>query len=227
VLAPLKVHAGGIVWAGPYLHIAATAQGFMTCRVDDILRIPDGVGLRDAWQLSAQNDRIASYGYRYVLPVRFQYRAAAEDGHTKLRYSFLSLDRASSPPQLISGEYGAGEQTTRLAHYFLDPQTLLPQTAQDGFARPALLEDHGVRRMQGLALVRGRYYTSVSNGPFLPGSIHVGGPGEFRAHHLATPFGPEDISYWPSTDTLWSLSEHPHRRWVFSMNCDWFERKRS
>jgi hypothetical protein len=29
--------------------------------------------------------------------------------------------------------------------------------------------------------------------------------------------GPEDLSYWPSRDELWSLSEHPHRRWVFAM----------
>lgn len=222
-LAPLKVHAGGIVWAGPYLHIAATARGFMTCRVDDILRIPDAVAIGNARLLAADGDRIASYGYRYVLPVRFQYRAAADDGETKLRYSFLSLDRASSPPHLLSGEYGQGEQTTRLAHFALDPETLLPQTADDGSARPVRLDSHGVRRMQGLAMARGRYYTSVSNGPLLPGSIYTGVPGDFRAHHAATPFGPEDISYWPSTDTLWSLSEFPHRRWIFSMKRGWFD----
>ena len=30
--------------------------------------------------------------------------------------------------------------------------------------------------------------------------------------------GPEDIVYWPETDLLWSVSEHPGRRWVFAMN---------
>ena len=41
VLRPLRVHAGGIVWNGPYLHVAATARGLVTCRVDDIMRVPD------------------------------------------------------------------------------------------------------------------------------------------------------------------------------------------
>jgi hypothetical protein len=223
-LEPLKVHAGGIVWAGPYLHIAATSRGFMTCRVDDILRIPDSVGIRDARRLSFHGDRLASYGYRYVLPVRFQYRADVDDGHTKLRYSFLSLDRSASPPQLVSGEYGEGEQSTRIARFALDPETLLPSAAEDGFARPAYLADNGVRRMQGVAVVRDRHYVSVSHGPFVPGSLYTGEPGRFRGRHLATPPGPEDISYWPSTDTLWSLSEHPHRRWIYAMRRSWFDR---
>jgi hypothetical protein len=37
------------------------------------------------------------------------------------------------------------------------------------------------------------------------------------------PIGPEDISYWPSTDLLWSLTEHPGRRWFFSMRRGWFD----
>ena len=40
-LEPLRVHAGGIVWCGPYLHVAATAKGFYTCRLDDLLRVPE------------------------------------------------------------------------------------------------------------------------------------------------------------------------------------------
>ncbi|MGL5809729.1 MAG: hypothetical protein ACRCYQ_07295 [Nocardioides sp.] len=222
-LSPLKVHAGGIVWLGPYLHIAATARGFMTCRVDDIIRIPDTVAVRDARRLAAEQGRVSTYAYRYVLPVRFQYQGRADDGYPKLRYSFLSLDRSADPPELITGEYGGGELSTRLAHYRLDPRTQLPETLDQGGCRPATLEDHGVRRMQGIAFVRGRYYASVSHGPFLPGSVYTGRPGDFRGHHLAMPFGPEDISYWPSTDQLWSLSEFPRRRWIFSMRRDWFD----
>jgi hypothetical protein len=35
--------------------------------------------------------------------------------------------------------------------------------------------------------------------------------------------GPEDIAYWPSTDELWSVSEWPRRRWIFSMKRSWFD----
>ncbi|MEJ7834303.1 MAG: hypothetical protein WKF79_15420 [Nocardioides sp.] len=206
---PLRVHAGGIVWAGDYLHVAATAKGFFTCRWDDLLRVPD-------------ETRGTAYGYRYVLPLRFAYRAEADDGHERLRYSFMSLDRASTPPEIVAGEYAYGSKTRRLARFSLDPESLLLATDDDGLARPALL-DEGVGQMQGAVVARGRYHLTVSQGPWVPGSVYAGQPGAFRRHRWATPMGPEDIAYWPSTDLLWSVSEHPRRRWIFCMKRSWFD----
>ena len=82
-LKPLMVHAGGLVWCGPYLHVAGTKRGLFTCLVDDIIRLEDTED---------------SFGYRYVLPVRFGYSAEATEGVEQMRYSFLSLDRTSRPP---------------------------------------------------------------------------------------------------------------------------------
>ena len=48
--------------------------------------------------------------------------------------------------------------------------------------------------------------------------MYVGEPGRFRSFPRALPVGPEDISYWPSTDRLWSLTEYPGRRFVFAMD---------
>ena len=132
VLRPLRVHAGGVVWNGPYLHVAATARGLVTCRVDDIMRVPDVRGT-GAYRLGLRGQQVASYGYRYVLPVRFSYRAYADDGFDKLRYSFLSLDRSTEPPAIVAGEYGRTGQSTRLARYHLEPDTLMLQTG-DGRA---------------------------------------------------------------------------------------------
>ncbi len=50
-LTPLRTHAGGIVWHGPYLHVAATTKGLFTCRLDDLCRVPEdlvGLSLRVA-----------------------------------------------------------------------------------------------------------------------------------------------------------------------------------
>jgi hypothetical protein len=209
-LEPLRVHAGGIVWLGPYLHIAATARGVMTCRLDDLTRVPDGVGR-------------TTYGYRYVLPVRFSYRAVTGDGTERLRYSFLSLDRAAEPMQLVVGEYGSPRQTRRLARYPLDPETFVLAVGDDGSTRPPALDDEGAVRMQGAAIARGTWYVTASTGPWVPGSVYVGRPGEWRRYRWATPMGPEDVTWWPSTDLLWSVSEHPRRRWVFSMRRSWFD----
>ncbi|KQY56300.1 MULTISPECIES: hypothetical protein [unclassified Nocardioides] len=224
-LAPLKVHAGGIVWAGPYLHIAATSKGIMTCRVDDILRVPDERGVLDRLKLGAAEDKVASFGYRYVLPVRFSYKAYSDEGLDRLRYSFMSLDRSADPPELVVGEYGRGKQTTRLARYPIDAESMHLVLGDDGYSRPLMLDDGGVVQMQGIAVTGGHYYATASNGPVFPGNVYVGRPGDFRKHKWATPIGCEDLSYWPSRQELWSVTEHPNRRWIFSMRKKWFDKR--
>lgn len=203
-LEPLLAHAGGLVWCGPYLHVAGTRRGLFSCRVDDVLRMRSDAGS----------------GYRYVLPVRFGYEAHADDGTERMRYSFLSLDRGSERPQLVAGEYGRGDMTRRLVRFPLDPQTLHLGAADDGTSRPLSLEDGGLGHMQGAAVVDGTYYVTASRGPRSPGHLHVGVPGSWRTLRGVLPVGPEDITYWPGTDTLWSLSEHPGHRYVFAVRRD-------
>jgi hypothetical protein len=201
-LRPLLVHAGGLVWCGPYLHVAGTRRGLFTCLVDDLIRVDSPADV---------------FGYRFVLPVRFAYDAAASRGVEPMRYSFLSLDRGTEPPQLVAGEYGRDEMTKRLVRYPLDPDTLHLAAHADGVSRPASFEEHGLGHMQGAAVVDDTYYVTVSRGRYRLGTVYVGGPGRFTAFRRALPVGPEDISYWPSTDLLWSLTEYPGRRYVFAM----------
>lgn len=198
---PVKVHAGGIVWAGDHLHVAATARGFVTARMSDVVS-------RDG---------------ELLLPVRWRYRAHAEDAASRLRYSFLSLDRSVDPPVLLAGEYGRGAQSTRLARFPLDPATWLPQLDDEGLARPHELADGGLVQMQGAVLAGGRHHVLASRGPWLPGTAYVGGPGRWRRFRWAAPMGPEDLTYVPQTGRLWSLTEHPRRRWVISMRASWFD----
>jgi len=125
--------------------------------------------------------------------------------------------------QLVVGEYGSLTQTRRLARYPLDPETMVLAAGEDGFSRPLGIEEDGAVRMQGAAIAQGRWYLTASTGLWVPGSVYVGRPGSWRRHRWATPMGPEDITWWPSSDMLWSVSEHPHRRWVFSMKRSWFD----
>ncbi len=201
-LRPLLVHAGGLVWCGPYLHVAGTRRGLFSCMIDDIIR------------MKSTDD---TFGYRYVLPVRFAYDAAASDGVEQMRYSFLSLDRGADPPQLVAGEYGVAEMTRRLVRFPLDPHTYHLATTEDGTSRPVWLDERGLGHMQGAAIVRDTYYVTCSRGRYRLGMMYVGEPGSFRSFPRTLPVGPEDISYWPSTDLLWSLTEYPGRRFVFAM----------
>ena len=99
-----------------------------------------------------------------MLPVRFAYRAVTDEGLERLRYSFLSLDRSASPPQLVVGEYGNSAQTRRLARFPLDPETLFLAEGEDGVSRPLVVDDGGVVRTQGAAIAHGRWYLTASTG---------------------------------------------------------------
>ncbi|MEO7350367.1 MAG: hypothetical protein ABIW17_00585 [Marmoricola sp.] len=209
-LRPLLVHAGGLVWCGPHLHVAGTLRGLFSCLVDDIIRV-------------ASTE--STFGYRYVLPVRFAYDADATEGVEKMRYSFLSLDRGSQPPQLVAGEYGAADMTRRLVRFPLDPATYHLAAHEDSTSRPVWLDERGLGHMQGAVVVGDTYYVTSSRGSRRLGKMYVGEPGTFRGFPRSLPVGPEDISYWPSTDLLWSLTEYPGRRFVFAMKRSRFDRR--
>jgi hypothetical protein len=216
---PLHVHAGGIVWHGDHLHVAGTRRGIATFRLDDVLRVPTG---GDPSRLEIERDEVHAFGYRYVLPARFGYEAVTDEGLEQLRYSFLSLDRSTSPHELVAGEYGRGSMTTRLVRYEVDPATSLLRTDEAGTSRPLALDERGIGHMQGATVVGGRWYVTTSAGRYLLGSVWTGTPGDLRRSRFAIPVGPEDITYWPSRDELWSLSEYPGHRYVFAMNRAYF-----
>ncbi len=215
VLRPLRAHAGGIVWHGPWLHVAATATGFWTCHLDDLLRVdpvpaPDRIGVEAVG--------IAAFGFPYLLPVRLGHRSRTADGGEPLRYSFLSLSHGPARPGLVAGEYGHGAQTTRLWHHDLDPTTHLPATDTAGVARPRPLAVAGVPRMQGAVMAQGHLHVATSRGRLRRGSLWVERGGVLRHEEFATPPGPEDLSYWPARDQLWGLTEHPFARYVFALD---------
>ncbi|HTW15784.1 MAG TPA: hypothetical protein VMF51_11680 [Nocardioides sp.] len=197
-LEPVHVHAGGLVWHGPHLYVAATGRGLQLCRLEDLARVPGGV-----------------HGHEYVLPVRSTYRARTAEGVERLRYSFCSLD--PDGPALVVGEYGNARQTRRIARYPLDPATSLLVADDAGASYPVVVEDGAVVRTQGVVVAGGRHYLTRSHGPWMPGSVYAGAPGALRRHRWAAPMGPEDLTWTRPDDLLWSVSEHPRRRWIFAM----------
>lgn len=205
-MRPLTVHAGGLVWGGPYLHVAGTRRGLFSCRMDDIVEVEPGE---------------ETFGHRFALPVRFAYDA--QHDRDQMRYSFLSLDRSTEVPHLVAGEYGRGDMTRRIVRYPLDPETDHLHAQEDGVSRPVSFDDRGLGHMQGAAIVRGRYYVTTSRGRWRLGAMQVGEPGSFRTHRQAMPVGPEDLCYWEDDDQLWSLSEYPGRRFVFCMQRNAFD----
>ncbi|MBZ5740077.1 hypothetical protein [Nocardioides mangrovi] len=137
----------------------------------------------------------------YLLPVR--HRLAPSDD---FRFSFLG----SVGDGLVAGEYGGRTQTHRVAHI-----------GTDAFAEVTEVVDLGVVRAQGVAIADGTYYLTASHGTRTPGSLWMGRAGALRERRYAVPMGPEDLAHDPTTDRLWTVTEHPHRRWIVTIRRRW------
>lgn len=137
-------------------------------------------------------------GYR--LPVR--YRLAPSEA---FRFSFVGLDSASVPPRLVLGEYDHNKGgTRRLGHVGLE-------------GGPAEVIEAGIARAQGAVRVGERWYVTASQGRRKPGSLWSGPEGALREHRYAVPVGPEDLAHDPATDRLWTVTEHPGKRWIVAV----------
>ncbi|MDT9594063.1 hypothetical protein RDV89_13350 [Nocardioides zeae] len=213
-LDPVKAHAGGIVWAGSWLHVAATGKGCVSAHLDDLL-----------W-LAHPRAVNRTFGHRWVLPTRVDHRGGADEGAAKLRWSFLSLDAGAGSatptdadgPSVLVGEYGRGDASTRLARFPLQPDgRFLPDADDARTTRAVEVVDAALPGMQGVAAVDGRLHVTTSHGPWGPGSVHVRDGGGWTRTPAATPMGPEDLSYSARTRSLWTPTEHPRRRWLVSL----------
>ena len=175
-------------------------------------------------RLGLEDDRVSSYGYRYVLPVRFAYRADDRRGAG----AAALLVPVAGPERVArrswwSASTATAAQTRRLARFPLDPETLFLAEGEDGVSRPLVVDDGGVVRTQGAAIAHGRWYlTALAPARGSPARSTSAGPAPSARYRWATPMGPEDIAWWPSTDLLWSVTEHPRRRWVYAMKRSWF-----
>ncbi len=198
---PVETHAGGLAWVGNRLHIASTFDGIRVFDVRDIL---------DASRPGLLDRRgIGPGGARALLPQREHWVPA--DGGERMRYSFLAAGREG----LIAGEYVRDDPAGRLI------ELRRPHGADEATVAASLAASvtPGIPRMQGAALVDGRWFVSASTGN-APGDLWVGEPGHLVRHAGVLPPGPEDLAFEPGTRMLWTLSEHPRRRWVLAVDAD-------
>jgi hypothetical protein len=191
-LDPVTVHAGGIAWHDDELVVAATLGGIRTFRLSDITRLP-GRG---------------RHGYRWVLPETARYAPPKGPKGGKLRYSFLSLAGSSAGAlELVGGEYGKAD-TGRLARLRLAGGAV---TVED-------VHVPGIAEMQGAAVIGDRWFVSASRGDKHGGDLWTGEPGAMTRHPNVLPPGPEDLAAWPGRDQLWSVTEFPGKRWLFTVD---------
>jgi hypothetical protein len=195
-MEPVHVHAGGLARVGHRLFVAATLGGLRVFDVRDILRVTGR----------------APFGYRCVLPQTGWQRLQGGRGEERMRFSFVSVERGGSDDEhLIVGEFGPHESGRRLGRIPVVELDSAETTAVTGVQEP------GIPRMQGAAVIDGTWFVSASNG-IQPGDLWVGTGERWTRHRHVLPPGPEDLTATHDGARLWSLCEYPRRRWVYAMD---------
>jgi hypothetical protein len=211
VFDPVEVHAGGIVWSGDRLLVAATFGGIREFRLSDILSTPRKGILRRASGL---------YGYRFVLPEAGRYLPPKSKSKRGMRYSFLALetvtgDSTGRDPEvenglrIVAGEYGKNH-FGRVARLTLAPGATVIDTTH--------VPD--IPEMQGAVVHNGTWFINASRGDKQGGDLWVGTPGAMKRNAGVLPIGPEDIAIWPERRQMWSVTEFPGKRWVYALDID-------
>ena len=205
---PVRIHAGGIAWFGDLLYVADTSHGFRVFDLRHILRVSTGAG---AFGCSGGTCRAATY--KYVLPQVGKYEITSA---CKPLFSYVSLDRKSNPPSLVSGEYCSssacsGPLAGRVYHWPLDPKTGLLRS-KTTFPTEAFLTSH--KQVQGGAYVDGVFYLSSSAPAAAGGELYRVSGNESVTSRWSD--SPEDLMVDHANGWLWSLSEAPKARAVFA-----------
>jgi hypothetical protein len=209
---PVKIHAGGIAWYKDWLYVADTSHGFRVFDMRHLLKVATDPGNFGC------NATICRAGtYKYVLPQVGKYEVTSACSPI---FSWVSLDRKSDPPALVSGEYCSGDACSgplagRVFRWPLDPSTGLLRSAVT-FPTEAYLMSH--KQVQGGASANGVYYFSSSAPAADGGDLYR----VVRGKSATSQWGdtPEDLMVDPGNNWLWCLNEKAGKRSVFAVKLD-------
>ncbi|KAK3990494.1 hypothetical protein QBC44DRAFT_264767 [Cladorrhinum sp. PSN332] len=207
----VPVHAGGILWYGDILFVVDTRNGIRAFDLTNVWRVGttgDGVG-------KTGNGTYTAAGYKYVIP---QIRWFKWTPSFPFRFSFISLDRTTSPDSLVVGEYQPNTTVPiRFVRWPLDYTTRKLKAGSDGKTTQATWAYCvNIVRMQGAVSADGKFYISRSNGANGAGDLYGWKPGNAAYENNAFyPRGPEDLSYDKRNGgRIYMASEYPGARYI-------------
>jgi hypothetical protein len=208
---PVRIHAGGVAWVGDILYVVDTSRGLRAFDLTRILRVATSI---DTIGFDADSGSYYAHGYAYALP---QIGTYAQTSECAPRFSFVSLDRSSSPPSLVTGEYDDASIYGRMYRWPLEPGTdrlRLVGEARRVVADGVWFSSH--THLQGGLAHDGTFWLSSSKPTGARGILYRTGEGNASAE-VGWSDTPEDLSYDPIDGLLWSLSEGLSARYVFSL----------
>lgn len=133
-----------------------------------------------------------------------------------MRFSFIALDRTTTPDSIVVGEYHAKRTDCRLVRWDIDYNNRLLKTS-NSIATASQAVSHGNTKIQGAASINGKFFMTQSGGSLISFSWKDGK----KKTENTFPKVPEDLSYEKGVG-LWTLMEQPGSRHVFAVNPDKF-----
>lgn len=207
---PINLHAGGVVWVGDLLYVADTSRGFRVFDFRHLLRVETDVD-----EIGCAAGKCRGGLYKYVLP---EIGAYADASSCDLIFSWVSLDRSSSPPALVSGEYCsttacAGPLAGRIVRWPLDANGHIATRGATSTSWPEATWLMGQKQVQGGAMSGATAYLSSSAPAGGAGALYRVAVGKSATSKWIDT--PEDLMIDPTKDQIWSLSEGEGARVVF------------
>lgn len=213
----VRIHSGGLAWVGDYLYTIDTTRGL---RVFDTTRIMAIDNLDDEIGRDPQTGAYRAYEHRYALPQVGAYFLGDDScGH---RFSFMSLDKTSDVPSLITGEFHGSDIAAKLMRWPLDGDRLAPTEPTTGSTQPHDVFFAQEDKLQGAASIDGRWFMSASGQDASWGKLYRAEPAQ-PSDGFGWVIGPEDLMVADGGATLWSISEFPGRRYVFGVDVGSYE----
>lgn len=222
-----KSHLGGMIWYGDKLLVSATGGSSVAIRVFSMSHLLQATDSSNT--IGRTSSGWAAYGYQYVMPQIGYYTYAAGTCSMSVDtavpcFSSISLDRSSSPASLVTTEYFSDQTLNgRLIRYSFGSDFLLAANSNSVPAVQAYRS--GVANMQGVLSRNGNWYVAHSSATY-HGQLWRQTTSASAVQSCTTPdpsasmcwaLHPEALTYWLSTDTVWSQTEWPNLRMVFSV----------
>lgn len=204
------LHAGGVAWYGDLVYVVDTHGGLRVFDLRHVYKvdasIKDGIGKQSSGKYGA-------YGYKYVLPQVRTYNWNTKSGVKDLRFSFVSLDRSSTPDSLVVGEYDAERTDCRVVRWDVDYTTRLLKLSSGSIATASQAVTHSNTKIQGAAAIGDKFFLTQSGGSLISFSWKGG---EKKTSGVFSHV-PEDMSV-ESGVGVWSLMEERGERSVFAVD---------
>ncbi|KAH6664210.1 hypothetical protein B0J14DRAFT_608047 [Halenospora varia] len=220
-----ELHAGGIMWYGNLLYVVDTRAGIRIYDMNHIYEVDDGAGSSDG--IGRVGTKYQAYGYKYVMPqVRSYTPYSVPSSEVAIRFSWISLDRTTTPDSILVGEYSpeAEECSTncRLIRFPINYETrLLTLSSPSGnpnvrVAVATEVVQHQRTKTQGGISIDGKFYLTQSGGNLITWNGNVNSQDVITTDFFPTL--PQDLSYRKKQGDLWTLTEPVDARWVFGFN---------